>query len=54
MVRSFSKDGTASARSIQNVIESTKARLKIERPTAISDVIDLSLLEEVRREMGIK
>ncbi len=54
MVRSFSKDGTASARSIQNVIESTKARLKIERPTAVSDVINLSLLEEVRREMGIK
>lgn len=54
MVRSFSRDGTASPRSIQNVIDSTRARLKIERPTAISDLINLSLLEEVHREMGIK
>jgi len=54
MVRSFSRDGTASPRSIQNVIDSTRARLKIERPTVISDLINLSLLEEVHREMGIK
>lgn len=54
MVRSFSPDGTASAQSIQNVIESTKARLKLQRVVPISEIVNLSLLEDVHRELGLK
>lgn len=54
MIRSFSRDGTASTQSIQNVIESTRARLKLQRAVAPSEVVNLSLLEEVRRELGLK
>ena len=54
MVRSFSPDGTASPQSIQNVIESTRARLKLQRAVAIPEVVDLSLLEEIHRELGLK
>ena len=54
MVKSFSPDGTASPQSIQNVIDSTRARLKLQRPVAISEIVNLSLVEEVHREMGIK
>ena len=54
MVRSFSPDGTASAQSIQNIIESTRARLKLLRVVAIPEVVNLSLLEEVHRELSLK
>lgn len=54
MAQSFSRDGTASPQSIQNVIDSTKARLKLQRAVAITEVVNLSLLEEVHRELGLK
>lgn len=54
MLRSFSRDGTANPRSIQNVIESTRTRLKLRRTFAVSDLVDFSLLEAVKREMKIK
>jgi NitT/TauT family transport system substrate-binding protein len=54
MVRSFSKDGSASAKSIQNVIDSTKSRLQIDRPVSVSDVVSLPLLREVQGELGLK
>ncbi|MBI2359523.1 MAG: ABC transporter substrate-binding protein [Deltaproteobacteria bacterium] len=54
MVRSFSPDGTASAQSIQNVIESTRARLKLQRAVPLSEVVNLSLLEQVHRDLGLK
>ncbi|MBI2089307.1 MAG: ABC transporter substrate-binding protein [Deltaproteobacteria bacterium] len=54
MAQSFSRDGTASPQSIQNVIDSTKARLKLQRAIAMTEVVNLSLLEEVHRELGLK
>jgi NitT/TauT family transport system substrate-binding protein len=54
MVRSFSKDGSASAKSIQNVIDSTKSRLQIDRPVSVSDVVALPLLREIQSELGLK
>lgn len=54
MARSFSPDGTVSAQSIQNVIESTKVRLKLQRAVALSEVVNLSLLEEVHRDLALK
>lgn len=54
MVRSFSKDGSASAKSIQSVIDSTKSRLQIDRPISVSDVAAFSLLGEVQKEMTLR
>ena len=54
MVRSFSKDGSASAQSIQNVIESTRSRLQINRPVAVTDVLALPLLTEVQKELNLR
>jgi len=54
MVRSFSKDGSAGAKSIQNIIDSTKSRLQIEKSIAVGDVVALPLLSEAQRELGFK
>jgi len=54
MVRSFSKDGSASTKSIQNIIDSTKSRLQIDRPVTIADVVALPLLTEVQKELGLR
>jgi NitT/TauT family transport system substrate-binding protein len=54
MVRSFSKDGSASTQSINNVIESTKSRLQINRSVAVTDVVALPLLAEVQKELILK
>jgi NitT/TauT family transport system substrate-binding protein len=54
MVRSFSKDGSASAKSIQNVIDSTKSRLQIDRAISVNDVVAFSLLGEVQRELSLR
>ena len=54
MVRSFSKDGSASAKSIQNVIDSTRSRLQIDRAISVNDVAAFSLLGEVQRETTLK
>jgi NitT/TauT family transport system substrate-binding protein len=54
MVRSFSKDGSASAKSIQNVIDSTKSRLQIDRAISVNDVAAFSLLGEVQRELSLR
>ena len=54
MVRSFSKDGSASAKSIQNVIDSTKSRLQIDRAVSVNDVAAFSLLGEVQRELSLR
>jgi NitT/TauT family transport system substrate-binding protein len=54
MVRSFSKDGSASAKSIQNVIDSTRSRLQIDRAVSVNDVAAFSLLGEVQREMSLR
>lgn len=54
MVRSFSTDGSASTKSIQNVIDSTKSRLQVERPISVADVIALPVLSEAQRELGLR
>ena len=54
MVKSFSRDGNASAKSVQNIIDSTKARLQIDKAVTVADVIALPLLGEVQKELGIK
>lgn len=54
MVRSFSKDGSASAKSIQNIIDSTKSRLQVDRAVTVADVIALPLLGEAQKELGFK
>ena len=54
MVRSFSKDGSASTKSIQNVIDSTKSRLQIDRAISVNDVAAFSLLGEVQRELSLR
>jgi NitT/TauT family transport system substrate-binding protein len=54
MVRSFSSDGSASTKSIQNVIDSTKSRLQVERPISVADVVALPLLSEAQKELGLR
>ncbi len=54
MVRSFSKDGSASAKSIQNVIDSTRSRLQIDRAISVNDVAAFSLLGEVQKELSLR
>ncbi len=54
MVRSFSKDGSASTQSIQNVIESTRSRLQFNRPVSVADVLALPLLAEVQKELNLR
>ena len=54
MVRSFSADGTASTKAIQNVIDSTKSRLQIQRPISVADVVALPVLNEAQKEMGLR
>ncbi len=52
MVRSFSSDGSASTKSIQNVIDSTKSRLQVQRPISVADVVALPLLSEAQKELA--
>jgi NitT/TauT family transport system substrate-binding protein len=54
MVRSFSTNGSASTKSIQNVIDSTKSRLQVERPISVADVIALPILSEAQKELGLR
>ena len=54
MVKSFSRDGNASAKSVQNIIDSTKARLQIDKAVTVADVIALPLIGEVQKDLGIK
>lgn len=54
MVRSFSRDGNASAKSVQSIIDSTKARLQVNSAMTVGDVIALPLLGEVQKELGVK
>lgn len=52
MVRSFSTDGSASTKSIQNIIDSTRSRLQVERPISVADVVALPLLSEAQKELA--
>jgi NitT/TauT family transport system substrate-binding protein len=52
MVRSFSTDGSAGTKSIQNIIDSTKSRLQIDKPISVADVVALPLLGEAQKELA--
>lgn len=54
MVRSFSRDGSASTKSIQNIIDSTRSRLQLERAVGVADVIALPVLSEAQKELAVK
>jgi NitT/TauT family transport system substrate-binding protein len=54
MVRSFSHDGSASGKAIQNIIDSTKSRLQVDRKLSPADVVALPLLAEAQKELGFK
>ena len=54
MVRSFSHNGSASTKSIQNIIDSTRSRLQLERAIGVADVIALPVLSEAQKELAIK
>ena len=54
MVPALSSDGTASARAIENDIDLARRSLKITKSVEASQVIDLSLLNEVQRALTVK
>ncbi len=54
MVRSFSRDGSASTKSIQNIIDSTKSRLQVERLISVADIVALPLLTEAQKELRLR
>lgn len=51
---SFSLDGTTIDRTYEFAVESRKASLKIDKPIALSQVRDLSLLREVQKELRVR
>ncbi len=52
--RIFSEDGGMTESGLKLVIDQAKQSMNIDRPVAISDVADLSLVREAQRELGIK
>lgn len=50
----FSEDGSIPEAGLKLVIDQGREAMKIERPVAISDVADTTLLSEAQRELGIK
>jgi ABC-type nitrate/sulfonate/bicarbonate transport system substrate-binding protein len=52
--RIFSEDGGMTESGLKLVIDQAKQTMNIDRPVAISDVADLSLVREAQRELGIK
>ncbi len=50
----FSEDGSIPEAGLKLVIDQGREAMKIERPVAISEVADTTLLGEAQRELGIK
>ncbi|MGE5218174.1 MAG: ABC transporter substrate-binding protein [Chloroflexota bacterium] len=50
----FSEDGAISDSGLKLVIDQARGAMKIDRPVAISEVADLSLIREVQKELGIR
>jgi NitT/TauT family transport system substrate-binding protein len=50
----FSEDGSMSESGLKLVIDQGREAMKIERPVALSEVADFSIIREVQKELGIK
>lgn len=50
----FSEDGAISDSGLKLVIDQARGAMKIDRPVAISEVADLSLIRELQKELGIR
>ena len=52
--RIFSEDGTIPENGLKFVIDQGREAMKIDRPVALAEVADFTLLREAQRELGIK
>lgn len=50
----FSEDGSLSDAGLRLVIEESKKQAKVERNVSTSEVVDLTILKEAQRELGIR
>jgi len=53
-VKGFNEDGNVPEDGLRRLIEDTKNILKIDREVSAGEVIDLSILRQAQKEMGIK
>ena len=53
-VKGFNNDGSLPEDGFRRLIEDTKRVTKVDREVALSEVADLSILQEAQRELGIK
>jgi len=53
LVKGFNDDGSLPQDGFQTLFEDTKKLARLDRQVSISDVVDLSILKEAQREMGI-
>ncbi|MBI4529418.1 MAG: ABC transporter substrate-binding protein [Deltaproteobacteria bacterium] len=54
MVRTLSPDGSGSESAVQNVIQQTLKATKTQKEVPLSQVVNLSFLRDVQRELGIR
>jgi len=53
-VKGFNDDGNLPADGLRRLIEDTKTVTKVDRDVVTSEVVDLSILRQAQRELGIK
>jgi NitT/TauT family transport system substrate-binding protein len=53
-VKIFSEDGSISESGLKLVVDQGREAMKIDRPVALSEVADFSIIRDVQKEMGIK
>jgi NitT/TauT family transport system substrate-binding protein len=53
-MRIFSEDGSISESGLKLVIDQGREAMKIDRPVALSEVADFSIIREAQKELGIK
>jgi ABC-type nitrate/sulfonate/bicarbonate transport system substrate-binding protein len=51
--KAFNDDGSVPEDGLHLILETNKTQMKIERGISLSDVVDLSILKEAQRELGI-
>jgi len=54
MVRTLSTDGSASETAVQDVIQPTLKTIKTQREVPLSQVVNLSFLRDVQKELEIR
>jgi hypothetical protein len=52
--RVFNEDGSVPEQGLGLIIEEAKNLAKVQRDVALSEVVDLSILKEAQRDLGIK